>query len=187
MKRLRSVLLIALLGCSDEPAGPITAAQLCANYLNADIVRNAHPPDEDLELLAHVLPGGFGGLVPTHFFLKDPAKADTARATAVTLASCDGVYNQYLPFFATASVRQGKYDWIELRRWYLALQAAPVLLWHVSDMDESENRLEFEFQTQAALDQFRAMARGLGVPDDALSLTISGPIILERLRAKASQ
>lgn len=180
MKQLRPLLLLMVLSCGDDPTAAITPAQLCARYANADVVRDGHPPDEELELLAHVLPGGFGGLIPTFFYLKDPTKADTVRATAATLATCDGMSNQYLPFFATASVRQGQYDWIELRGWYRALQVAPPGGWQSSDMDEAENRLAFEFLTQAALDQFRATARAMGVPDDALSLTIGGPITLLR-------
>lgn len=154
----------------------MTPAQLCARR---DTVRLQIPGttlDDDFEIIARLLPGGFGGLTGSYFFLKQPALADTVRGTARTLAACPGeTLTNLWAIVESAPVRQGQYDWVELRRWYMQLINDGSGGMYMSDIDESINRLAFFFQTQAALEAFRARAQAIGVPTAALSLSIGTP------------
>lgn len=173
------VLLVACAGLNCGTADlerPITPAQLCARR---DTVRMQIPGstlDDDFEIIARLLPGGFGGLTTSYIFLKQPALADTGRASARTLAACPGeTLTNLWTIVQFAPVRQGQYDWVELRRWYVQLLDQGSGGMYMSDMDESINRLSFRFETQSALDAFRARAQAIGVPTAALSLSLGTP------------
>ena len=191
MKLQRCALLAvacAGLNCrTAEVAQPITPAQLCARR---DTVRLQIPGttlDDDFEIIARLLPGGFGGLATSYFFLKQPALADTARGTARTLAACPGeTLTNLWAIVQSAPIRQGQYDWVELRRWYMQLINDGSGGMYMSDIDESINRLAFAFATQAALDAFRARAQAIGVPTAALSLSIGTPPVPASIATRPS-
>ena len=157
---------------------PPDPAQLCArrDSLSSVLLGPNATLDDDLELMARLLPGGFGGLTTTYIYLKTPALLDSARLVARMLASCpdDGLANLWL-IVQGASVRQGQYDWIELRHWYAVVLNDGVGGMYLSDINESINRLSFEFATQAALDAFRTRAQAVGVPLGVLDLTVGVP------------
>lgn len=161
---------------ADRTLSPITAAQLCAQQ-DALVAAAGPSPnlDDDFDILAHLLPGGFGGLTVNYWYLKQPALADTARATARALSACPG--EPFVNLWAVvqlAPVRAGTYDWLQLRQWYQQLlRAGGAAGLATSDIDESTNRLAFTFTTQAALDTFRTRADALGIPPGALTLTLS--------------
>jgi hypothetical protein len=159
--------------CADI-AGPLDTAELCARD---SVVANEIPGrtiDDEFEIIARVFPGGFAGLTTRDMFLKEPAYAETVRESARRLGACPNrhVSTQSLYLIQHNDVRDAKYDWVELRRWYALL--FDVGGWVGGDINEGINRLEFTFVTQAKLDTFRARAHTLEVPDDALSLLI-GP------------
>lgn len=185
-----ALLALACAGLNCRTAGvaqPITPAQLCARR---DTVRFQIPGttlDDDFEIMARLLPGGFGGLTTSYFYLKQPALADTARGAARTLAACPGETLANLwAIVQAAPVRQGQYDWVELRRWYMQLLNDGSGGMYTSDIDESINRLSFAFQTQAALDAFRARAQAIGVPVAALSLSLGTPPVPARVASRPS-
>jgi hypothetical protein len=92
---------------------------------------------------------------------------------ARTLASCPHDQNPQLwIYLQTVPVRQGDYDWIELRKWFAALLK---ILWggvSVGGIAEGQDRPHFGFLTQAALEALRARALALGVPRQMLILGI---------------
>ncbi len=148
-------------------------ADLCAQR---DSLRSLFPALDggaDNEVLARLFPGGFGGATTTYFFLKQPAFADSVRRIARTLASCPNDQRPRLwMFLQTVPVRQGDYDWIELRRWHAALLKIPWDGVSSGGIAEGQDRLHYGFLTQAALEAFRARALALGVPRQMLSLGI---------------
>jgi hypothetical protein len=155
-----------------KPAVP-QPADLCADR---DSLRSLFPALDggaDNEVLARLFPGGFGGATTTYFFLKQPAFADSVRRMARTLASCPHDQNPQLwIYLQTVPVRQGDYDWIELRKWFAALLK---ILWggvSVGGIAEGQDRPHFGFLTQAALEALRARALALGVPRQMLILGI---------------
>jgi hypothetical protein len=165
---------------ADSVAAPLTSAELCAR---SDSVRLAllgpnSTPDDETEAVARLLPGGFGGLTTTYMYLKQPSLADTVRGTARALAACPGdVLENVWSIVQHVEIRQGQYDWVELRGWYTLLLRSGVTSsgLFTADIDEGINRLAFTFSSQATLDSFRARALTLGVPDAALDLRIGSP------------
>jgi hypothetical protein len=106
-------------------------------------------------------------------FLKQPTLADTLRATAKNLATCSGTLPPYLAIVQFAPVRQGDFDWIELRAWYRTLMQLVPATWHQADMNEAINRLGFAFTNQLDLEAFKARAVSAGVPAAALFLFVA--------------
>jgi hypothetical protein len=152
----------------------LTAAPLCARRDSLWAQTDTRSGDDVFESAARLLPGGFGGLTTTHFFLKEPLLVDSARGVARILSSCPGdtTWRRMWEIIAHAEVRQGQYDWIELRRWYATLLqtgVTGVLSW---DIDEGTNRLSYGFATRTALELFRRRAEALGVPAAAMNLRV---------------
>jgi hypothetical protein len=132
--------------------------------------------DDAYEVVARLVPGGFGGLTRTYFFLKEPALADTVREMARVLAPCSSeLLSGVWTVIQHADVRQGQYDWIELRRWYAILLKVENAGFRSLDIDEAVNRLSYAFMTEAALESFRSRAEALGVPKAALVLKVEHP------------
>lgn len=186
-----AVLIIACAGTACGTADveqPITPAQLCARRDTVGMRVHGSTIDDDFEIMARLLPGGFGGLTTTYFYLKQPDLADTVRASARTLAGCPGeTLTNLWTIVQYAPVRQGQYDWLELRRWYSQLLDYGANGMYMSDIDESINRLSFAFETQSALDAFRARAQAIGVPTAALSLSIGTPPTLVDVSTRPSR
>src|SRR6476660_8932450 len=107
------LVVFVLLGChSGDATSPLTVAQLCARKDSLILAARGGTIDDDFEILARLLPAGFGGLTTTYMFLKQPTLADTVRATATNLATCSGTLSPYLAIVQFAPVRQGDFDWI---------------------------------------------------------------------------
>lgn len=181
MNFYRSVTLgalsIAFASRNADAQSGLTPRQLCAlrDSLTAQMpIATVHDPRD---VAARLLPGGFGGLTTTYFFLKQPALTDTVRGLARTLAACtDGDWRRLWEIIEHAEVRQGQYDWIELRRWYAVLLNVENAGWHTAGIDEGVNRLSYRFATSTALESFRRRADALGVPSSVLILTVDdGP------------
>ncbi len=161
-----------VIGCGvTDAVAPLTPAQLCARKDSVLAKITGRTIDDEFEVLAHLLPGGFGGLTGSYVFFKHIELADTARATAKTLSQCSGEVVWFLTNVQFALARQGDYDWIELRGWYRLLLAGALGL-TTADMDERNNRLSFGFVSDSALAVFRTRAESLGVPVGALSLSV---------------
>lgn len=180
-------LLLAAFG--GQPSLPTLArvgADLCAKH---DSVRALFPVldgDAEFEVVARLFPGGFGGLTRTYFFLKEPARADSVRRMARTLAACPGDKQPDLwMVLQTVPVREGAYDWVELRKWYAVLLKVPWDGVVSGDIDEAVNRLAYGFDTQTALDAFRRRALSLGVPRAMLVLRIEKGAVSIRPRQSA--
>jgi hypothetical protein len=170
-------LLVALTSRSSGAQSPRTPTQVCA--LRDSLARNTPRASGDdlFDIVARVLPGGFGGLTTTYFFLKQPALADSARAIARTLAACTEPDGRRLwEIVERAEVRQGQYDWIELRRWYAQLLTVESAGWNSADIDEGANRLSYKFATSAKLEIFRRRAEALGIPGSALVLKVDNGV-----------
>lgn len=148
-------------------------ADLCAQHDSVRALFPALDGDAEFEVVARLFPGGFGGLTTTYFFLKKPARADSVRLLARTLAACPRDDNQRLwMLLQTVPVRQGAYDWVELRKWYAVLLKVPWDGVVLGDIDEGVNRLAYGFETQTALEAFRRRALAVGVPRAMLVLRI---------------
>jgi hypothetical protein len=164
-----------LAALSVHPIAPVLSppGDLCAQR---DSLRSLFPSLDggaDLEVLALLFPGGYGGVTTTYFFLKQPAFADSVRRMARTLSSCPHDQKPRLwMILQTVPVRQGDYDGIELRKWFAALLKIPWDGVELGGIDEGQNRLHYGFLTQTALDAFRAGALALGVPPKMLALEI---------------
>jgi hypothetical protein len=170
------VVAVAACGSTREIVAPITRDQLCSQAQLLIANEGAYPTiDDDFEVIARLLPGGFGGLTTTSVNFVHPEMADTARATARTLMTCTDHLNPYLGYVFTASVRKGDYDWVQLRGWYRTLFASAPAKWISADMDESRDRLAFAFTNTADLEEFKAAAIRLGVPEAALVLFLGTP------------
>ncbi len=175
MRRSIRALLIApvIAACgADTAATPLSAAQLCAKRDSLVAHMTGTTIDDQFELLAQLLPGGFGGLTASFLYLKRPDQVDAFRSTAQVLSACPGQFLPYLIEAEYAPVRQGEYDWVEMRRWYRLLRATVPSTWNTADMNEGTNRLAFTFRTDSALATFRARAIAAGVPDGVLSLAL---------------
>jgi hypothetical protein len=126
---------------------------------------------------AGLLPGGFGGITTTYFFLKQPADSDSARRVARVLAGCtaDPYPVRLFSLVQTGAVRAGDYDWLELQHWYdVILKRVPWDSVRSASINGGMNRLTYSFATQAALDTFRLRATRLGVPLAVLRLSLAG-------------
>jgi hypothetical protein len=163
-------LLLFAAACGTDSSSQIASEELCGRKEQKLAAAHGSTIDDEFEVLARLLPGGFGGLTIDSMYLKDVAEADAARGTAAALASCSGTLQPYLDLAQSASVRRGNYDWIELRAWYLDIQMLDG--WISADMNENTNRLEFEFVASAELERFRTGALSRGVPAAALALSI---------------
>jgi len=170
-------LSLALLSRSSGAQATATSQQICAR--RDSLARNTPGTsiDDAFEVAARLLPGGFGGLTTTYFFLKQPALVDTVRGIARTLAACtQDEWRRLWEIVQHADVRQGQYDWTELRRWYALLLTIENAGWRSADIDEGVNRLSYEFATSAALEEFRTRAEALGVPAAAVILKVENGV-----------
>ena len=86
------ILGVALACRSTDVLSPLTPAQLCVQRDSLGRTIGGAFPNliDDFEIMARLLPGGFGGLGTGTVFLKQPELADTTRGTARTLAACPG-------------------------------------------------------------------------------------------------
>jgi hypothetical protein len=172
-------LCIAVACRSTEMLSPLTPAQLCARRDSIGrAIGGAFPTlDDDFEIMARLLPGGFGGLAANAVFLKQPELADTARGTARTLASCPGeTLGNLWRTVQFGEVRRAQFDWFELLHWNTVLLSVGIAGMCTAAIDGSNNRLAYTFGTAAALEAFRSRAAALGVPGAVfvLSQDLSG-------------
>ena len=119
-------------------------------------------------------------------FLTQPKFAETVRESARRLGSCPNrqVSTTSLYLIQQNAVREVRYDWVRLRRWYTQLD--DVGGWVTRDIDEAINRLAYRFVTQASLDAFSGKARARGIPSDALALTLGPPVSVRSSVVSAS-
>ena len=179
--RARSIILVGLvldltLVACDAPAvtAPSALSQLCARKDSFMLAGGGGDLNDQFDILALLLPGGFGGLSINYMFLKDTTLADSLRATADKLLTCPGSVPPGLVIARYAPVRQGDFDWLELHSWWNVLMFSVPATWHSADIDEGRNRLYLEFQTQAEGDAFRPVAVAAGVPSAAMILGVGG-------------
>jgi len=97
-----------------------TAAGWCARLDSLHAGAARWDRDDLYTAAARLLPGGFGGITTTYFFLKQPTNADSARRVARILAACsrDEYPIRLFSLVQTGAVRSGNYDWLELQQWY---------------------------------------------------------------------
>jgi len=171
----------AIAGCASSDvvreAEPLSAVQLYSKRDSIVAQMKGTTIDDYFEVLARLLPGGFGGLTASYVWMKDPSQASEMARTANVLAACPSGGIPYLALLQGGNVMRGAYDWVELRTWYRQILASGPFGGNSADIDEGVNRLTFTFTTQAELEQFRARVTSLGVPAGALNLEIRGPAV----------
>lgn len=180
-------LLVALPGC-----GSLSDDECFNAPIGRPDATRAHPEppalaamdlDDELVAIVETVPGFggfyFGGLNGTgnlHIYLLEPDQqaAETARGLLAD------IFNN--PVFERATVVpvQGQYDYRQLFDWRVIVSSltAPHGGWTMSDIDESQNRLVFGVETQAAIDAIRASIEASEVPSKAVLLVIAGPVEL---------
>ena len=178
---LTLVVALGFAGCGDDgltlptPVDPplLSTAELCRKSDSLQAVLGPHLTiDDHFELLGHLLPGGFGGLWSEGMWLAYPHRVADTRTAASRLAACNGVKVSNLVFIQTAPVHHGRFDYVQLRRWYRVLQSEP---WLWGGVDEARNRLEFAFATEEARHRFLGLVAELHIPSIAVHTVIESP------------
>ena len=173
------VLLIGLAACAHSPTQPeLAKSQVC---LEQDLrVRAVSTPtlDNYFDVLDALLPGGFGGLTISYYFLVEPAKAPAVRARIDTLLACPGAHAPNLTLLRSLPARQGLYSWTQLHTWYRQLQESqpPPSGLLLSDIDESRNQLSYGFASDEARAGFLTRLPPLGIPTSAVYTYLTTPI-----------
>lgn len=170
--------LSSAMACSSSTiSAPATITDYCAKRDSVVGVITGTTLDDDFEVMSRVLPGGFAGLTISQAFFTQPGLADSARSVAAIVAACPGDnLGNLWAIVRSAQVVKVKYDWVQLRHWYLLPKGGPFTGLVVSDIDEATNHLTYGFLTQANIDAYRAAAIAAGVPDDAMRFFIATPI-----------
>ena len=178
------ILGLALSACSAgtplDPEGVdppvLTAAELCA--LQDGLVQaagTAATPDDHFEILARLLPGGFGGLSLYGMFLVHPDRLQDARQVAATLTQCAGRHVAFLGYVAQSPVRQGQYDWLQLTAWRRRIETDHSFQLVFTDIDENVNRLGIGVPTEADRLQLLKRLSALGIPEAAVNVEVTVP------------
>ena len=181
--RLVSVFIAAVACTSDELAGPppldpplLSAAEYCRKQ---DSLLKAAGSfltiDDDFEILARLLPGGFGGLWIDGMYLAYPQRAPDTRTAAGLLSACSHRHLEYLTQIKVVPVYQGHFDYVQLRAWYRLLLTEPG--WFEADIDEAKNRLAFGFTAEVNRQRFRRRVDELRIPAGAVHTYIGSPPI----------
>jgi hypothetical protein len=168
------------LACTDAAvlAPGVTAAELCARQDSLVANESSLPTiNEIFDTMARLLPGGFAGLAADGWYLQTPALADTARRTAAVLAACPRAQAPNLWAIVQTTPAHGvSYSWLQLSDWYQRLLGAGSIDGLVSaGIDVLHNAIDLSVRGQQDVDTFRARARDLEIPDDALALSIDQP------------
>lgn len=169
--------LLPAFGCrTPRPIPGLSIEQWCIRVDSLRTAKGFWDRDDLFEAATKLLPGGFGGITTTYMFLKQPTLVDSARRTARRIsAACpnDEYAARLWSLVQSDSIRQGRYDWIELRSQYaVILKRVPWDGVRSGGISEAVNRLTFSFVNQAALDAFRTRARVVGVPEEMLALRV---------------
>jgi hypothetical protein len=172
------IAVVAPQGCGSKSivAPGITAAQLCARQDSLIAAQSPFPNiNEIYDTIARLLPGGFGGLAVDALYLQQPALADTARATAAVLGACPGAQEPTLwAIIQTVPARRVSYSWLQLRAWLQQLLRGGTEGLVYAGIDVLGNRVGLGVRSQNDVDEFRSRARGLNIPEAALSVSVSG-------------
>jgi len=105
--------------------------------------------DDQFAVLAHLLPGGFGGLHQGAMYLVFPQRGADARGVASTLERCAGRQVSYLAAVRQARVLPGDFDWLQLATWRSRLDEDPGLRFVFTDTDEATNRVVVGVSSEA--------------------------------------
>jgi hypothetical protein len=165
---LATAALLLLAACQDS-SSPISPS------LRVGLGQGAVPPSA--EELDRQVPG-FGG-----FFL-DASGAPTIYLTRATgRAAAEQAFAGYLNAkgLSTASVHvlEARYAWQQLQRWQAAATPAALALSGTVfvDNDETSNRVVIGVENLDAMGAVRAATAGVGIPDDAVIVKQSDPIV----------
>ena len=159
-----------------QPIDPpvLGSTQLCFRQDSlvaaAGVVRT---PDTDFEILARLLPGGFGGHFPGGLFLVQRERAANARAVAAILEVCVGRRVSNLTPIQVLGVLQGNYDWVQLRTWQARIQNDTSVTLVLSDIDERINRLAVGVPSEAARVQLIGRLGPLRIPAAAVEVFVN--------------
>jgi hypothetical protein len=163
------------LACANDSLSPgISAAQLCARQDSLVATQQPYPTlNETFDTMARLLPGGFAGLAVDSWFLQTAELADTARKTAAILGACPHAQAPNLwAIVQTTPVHAVAYSWLQLRDWDSQLLKGGLDGLVTAGIDILHNRVACTVRSQQDVETFRARARDLKIPDDALDLTI---------------
>lgn len=177
--------ILTLAGCSAatellDPAPTnlpvLSAALLCAKQDSlVTAAGQFRTIDKEFEILARLLPGGFGGLFGGGMFLVYPERESDAHAVAITLQSCSGRHAAELSTIQTATAIRGSYDWLQLTVWRERIESDPSVSLVFTDIDESKNRLSIGVPTAAARDQLLGRLEPLKIPAAAVAILVTAP------------
>jgi hypothetical protein len=185
-RALAGGLALTTMACDDGVVAPAEepVAQLCAR-VDAAVARfegRAVTVDTQWEAVARVVPGGFGGIDFTAaggpaIYLVDTTRLQQARSAAARAGTCpNGARIEVLGYIASATaVRQGRWDYVQLRQWYGQVWALvdPSIQLSFGDVTESENRLTFGVGDAASQTQLRALVVRSGIPEGAVAVVIA--------------
>jgi hypothetical protein len=112
------------------------------------------------------------GLV-LEIFLRDP----TSERTDAAAEAIRTIFGEIIPEGGIRA-RQGTYGFLQLREWYAAIVGGLVGIPGVvsTDIDEAANRLAIGIATADAEDEILDVVSDLGIPGDAVAVTVTGPI-----------
>lgn len=151
----------------------LNAAVLCVRQDSLVAAAGAIPTiDQTFEILARLLPGGFGGLYSGGMFLVNPERLADTRAVAATLEQCAGRRAGSLSSVQQLGVLHGDYDWVQLTTWRARIETDASVTVLLIDIDESRNRLGIGVTSEAARQTVLGRLRPLNVPSAAVAIEV---------------
>lgn len=177
-------LLIALASCGKDSSGPTeyalpdtpTPAAMCATFAPiARAVTNQANLPAWLDAFARVIPGGYAGHDVTRLMLVDTTRFGAAKDNINALVFCED-FPRHLAFaLPTNAVAAARYDFTRLFAWDNSLGSALASTKGVSNrrFDLAHNQIVVTVMDASAASTVRRVARGIGVPDNALSTVIA--------------
>lgn len=176
-------LLIALAACGKDASEPTayvlhgapTSAAMCATFAPiARAVTNQASLPAWLDAFARVIPGGYAGYEVTRLMLVDTTRFGAAKDNINALVLCED-FPRHLGFaLPTSSVAAARYDFTRLFAWDNSLSSALASAKGVTSrqFDLAHNQIVVRVTDAAAAGTVRSIARGAGVPDNALATVI---------------
>lgn len=182
---LSIVLMILASGCDDASSPTNSAPELGGTDQSLIPAQQGRlwSIDEEFTFLAREkVPGGFGGWFikdgRINIYLVDPSRREAATAVLLPILKSWDIHSRGKPIdLSDIRVRQGQYDFVQLKQWKeRAVEIAGLSGVVLLDADESRNRLVFKVENDLAANNVRAGLVRLDIPHEAAIVEQSGPI-----------
>lgn len=176
-----------LYGCGSPAAPVVPGPDPC------DAAREIRPSpgfltvSEEADIVARVIPGGFGGLFQDFGFtnnlviyLQDLSKTDLAEAALRRLLNCGAAYPGWINRLVRTDViqdRQGQYTASQLLSYSIALSPlrGDPEVWGL-EVDPEINRIWIGLRAVAALPRIQQAVASAAVPSGAVSIEVPPPV-----------